>query len=82
MHVPSLLFAYNVVSHSIIDNQPYDFIFRCKAPTVSDTWLGLASCKLVNFIELNIAPTSLLHFSGALQMFVSDMLLLKFTDNT
>ena len=33
--------------------------------------------KLVNFIELNISPTSLLHFSSALQMFASDMLLLK-----
>ena len=54
-----------------------------KAVLSTSIWISNQSiCKLVNFIELNIAPTSLLHFSGALQMFMSDMLLLEFTDKT
>ena len=37
------MFAYSVITHSIIGYQPYELMFGCKAPAVCDAWLGLAS---------------------------------------
>ena len=43
LHIPSLVFTYNAIPHSITDYQPYGLMFGCKAPIVYDAWLGLAS---------------------------------------
>ena len=42
LHVPSLVFAYNAMPHSVTDYQPYELMFGQKAPAVCDAWLGLA----------------------------------------
>ena len=42
LQVPSLVFAYNAMPHSITGYQPYELMFGQKAPTVCDAWLGLA----------------------------------------
>ena len=42
LHIPSLVFNYNAMPHSITSYQPYELMFGHKAPTVCDTWLGLA----------------------------------------
>ena len=42
LHLSSLVFAYNAMSHSVTSYQPYKLMFGCKAPTVCDAWLGLA----------------------------------------
>ena len=42
LHLSSLVFAYNAMPHSVTGYQPYELMFGCKAPTVCDTWLGLA----------------------------------------
>ena len=36
------MFAYNAMPHSVTGYQPYELMFGCKAPTVSDAWLRLA----------------------------------------
>ena len=41
LHIPSLVFAYNAVPHSITGYQHYEFNFGCKALAVCDAWLGL-----------------------------------------
>ena len=43
LHIPSLVFTYNVTSHNITGYQPYELMFGCKVHTVRDAWLGLAS---------------------------------------
>ena len=43
LHLPSLLFAYNVMPQSTTRNQPYELMFAHKAPTICDAWLMLAS---------------------------------------
>ena len=43
LHLPSLVFAYNATLHDTTGYQPYKLIFGCKAPTICDTWLGLAN---------------------------------------
>ena len=42
-HVPSLVFTYNLMPHSISGYQPYELMFGCKALTIYDAWLGLAN---------------------------------------
>ena len=42
LHVPSLVFAYNAMPHSVTSYQPYELMFGQKAPTICDAWLGLA----------------------------------------
>ena len=41
LHVPSLVFAYSAMPHSVTGYQPYELMFGQKAPTVCDAWLGL-----------------------------------------
>ena len=42
LHVPSLVFTYNAMPHSITSYQPYELMFRHKTPTICDAWLGLS----------------------------------------
>ena len=42
LHLPSLVFAYNAMPHSVTGYQPSELMFGCKAPTVCDAWLRLA----------------------------------------
>ena len=42
-HIPSLIFSYNAMPHSITGYQLYELMFGCKAPTICDDWLGLAN---------------------------------------
>ena len=41
LYVSSLGFAYNAMSHSITDYQPYELMFGHKAATICVAWLGL-----------------------------------------
>ena len=43
LHIPSLVFAYTVMPHSITGYQPYEVMFGYKEAAVCDAWLGLAS---------------------------------------
>ena len=42
LHVPSLVFAYNAMPHSVTSYQPHEFMSGQKTPTVCDASLGLA----------------------------------------
>ena len=42
MHVPSLVFTYNAMPHSVTGYQHYELMSGQKAPTICDAWLGLA----------------------------------------
>ena len=42
LHVPSLVFTYNTMPHSVTGYQPYEFMLGQKSPAVCDAWLGLA----------------------------------------
>ena len=41
IYLPSLVYAYNVTPHSTNRFQPYELMFRHKAPIPCDNWLGL-----------------------------------------
>ena len=43
LHLSSLIFACNAMSHSTTGYQPYELMFGCKAPTICNVWLGLAN---------------------------------------
>ena len=43
LHIPSLVFAYNVMPHSIAEYQPSELMIVQKAFTVCDAWLELAT---------------------------------------
>ena len=40
LYIPSLVFAYNAMSHSVTGYQLYELMFGQKAPTTCDAWLG------------------------------------------
>ena len=40
LQVPSLVFAYNAMPHSVTGYQPYELMFGQKAPTICDAWAG------------------------------------------
>ena len=43
LHIPSFVFANNVMPHNITGYQSYKLVFGHMSPTVCDAWLGLAS---------------------------------------
>ena len=54
LHLPSLIFAYNAMSHDTTVYQPYELMFGCKAPTMCDAWLGLGNYN-DNFLQSKCA---------------------------
>ena len=50
LHLPSLVFTYNAMPHDTTGYQPYELMFGHKAPTMCDSWLGLANYN-DNFLQ-------------------------------
>ena len=50
LHLPSLVFAYNGMPHDTTGYQPYEPMFGRKAPTMCNSWLGLANYN-DNFLQ-------------------------------
>ena len=65
IYLPSLVFAYNATPHVSTGFQPYELMFRCKAPMPCDNWLGLDNYKPDSFksktIWLNQQLNAMLH---------------------
>ena len=65
VYVPSLVYAYNSTSHASTGFQPYELMFRHKAPMPCDDWLGLAHYKLDSFksktVWLNQQLSAMMH---------------------
>ena len=40
LHVPSVVFAYNAMPHSVPGYQSYELMFGQEAPSVCNSWLG------------------------------------------
>ena len=49
VYLPSLVYAYNAALHSTTGFQPYELMFRCKAPMPCNNWLGLDNYKPDSF---------------------------------
>ena len=64
-YLPSMVFAYNATPHASTGLQPYELMFRCKAPMPCDNWLGLDNYKPDSFksktIWLNQQLNAMLH---------------------
>ena len=64
-YLPSLVFAYNATPHASTGIQPYELMFRCKAPMPCDNWLGLKNYKPDSFksktVWLNQQLNAMLH---------------------
>ena len=64
-YVPSLVYAYNSTPHASTGFQPYELMFRCKAPMPCDDWLGLAQYKSTGFksktVWLNQQLSAMMH---------------------
>ena len=50
LHLPSLVVAYNGMPHDTTGYRPYEVMFGHKAPTMCDSWLGLANYN-DNFLQ-------------------------------
>ena len=50
LHLPLLVFAYNATPHDTTGYQPYELMIGHKAPTLCDSWLGLANYN-DNFLQ-------------------------------
>ena len=50
LHLPLLVFTYNAMLLDTTDYQPYELMFGCKAPTMCNSWLGLANYN-DNFLQ-------------------------------
>ena len=65
VYLPSLVYAYNSTPHASTGFQPYELMFRCKAPTPCDDWLGLAHYKSDSFksktVWLNQQLSTMMH---------------------
>ena len=65
IYVPSLVYAYNSTPHASTGSQPYELMFRCKAPMPCDNWLGLAQYKTNSFksktVWLNQQLSAMMH---------------------
>ena len=49
VYLPSLVYAYNATPHSTTCFQPYELMFRHKAPMPCDNWLGFNNYKQDSF---------------------------------
>ena len=46
IYLPSLVHTYNATPYSTTGFQPYELMFRCKAPMLCDNWLGLGQYEM------------------------------------
>ena len=64
-YVPSLVYAYNSTPHALTGFQPYELMFRRKAPMPCDDWLGLTHYKSNSFksktVWLNQQLSAMMH---------------------
>ena len=49
VYLPSLVCAFNATPHASTGFQPYEIMFRCKAPMPCNNWLGLDNYKPDSF---------------------------------